>query len=66
MTTTGPHKQCATEYGYGDYYTAVEEQDGVTFEYAHVCIAKGTPLTERERENLLARGRYARDKDKRA
>ena len=68
LTVTGPHRESGTipgEYGYGDYYRAVERDAwgnaGKTYTLAYMCIGRGVELTKRLRCRLLARGRRARE-----
>ena len=65
LQITGPHRESGTipgEYGYGDYYRAVlmiPQNDTIL---AWVCVPKGRELSQRERKNLLARGRRMKKK----
>ena len=52
ITISGPHRQCATEYGYGDYYRATDEF-GV--EHDNICIARGHRVDRRDLHRMARR-----------
>ena len=53
LKITGPYRRCASEFGYGQYYTAVA--DGI--EYAFVCLPRDIEFSARIRKRLYARAR---------
>ena len=63
----GPQCRCATEYGYGDYYRAVEvmrdtdDRIVARLELAYICIERhGTPTRTQLRNLRLRALRIAR------
>ena len=52
ITITGPHTRCASEYGYGDYYTAIGCDD---CEHGFICVSHGYEPSPRDLRNLRER-----------